>query len=198
MILAVLDSPGWKGTASDEDRRHARCRRPDAGPPDAAWGSSRRWTPWPRPGPLGHAAFPVAVAPLDAPLSSRLAGVDLVFNLTEGLDGRARRSPRWRRCRSVRPPGDRRAIRRPLALARRKDRVNALLAAAGLPVPAWALAGPTGGELESVPRHREAAGEDGSVGIHDGSVVEDPLELAAALARLPGPAWSRRSWAAGS
>jgi D-alanine-D-alanine ligase len=70
-----------------------------------------------------------------------------------------------------------------LSFARRKDRVNAALAARGLPVPAWCTA------HEIVPRSWtrypaivKPAAEDASVGITQRSVARDAAELEAALA----------------
>jgi D-alanine-D-alanine ligase len=138
-------------------------------------------------GRIGHAAFPVAAAPPLDRLLSRLAGVDLVFNLAEGLGGRAEEEPRLAALLELsgRPvtgaPGE------VLALCRRKDRVNALLSALAVPVPAWTVAGPgERPEWRVFPAIVKPAGEDGSVGIDERSVVEDGLELAAALDRAAG------------
>lgn len=140
-------------------------------------------------GELGHAAFPVAVGrPLERALP-RLAAVDRVFNLVEGLGGQSEHEPRMAALQELagRPMTGARSDT--LTLARRKDRVNALLAAAGLPVPEWVLAGPdTATRWRTYPAIVKPAGEDGSVGIHERSVVDDALELRAALARTPAPA----------
>lgn len=65
-----------------------------------------------------------------------------------------------------------------LALCRRKDRVSAVLAAAGVPIP-----------LERVfPCIVKPADEDGSAGIDTASICEDETQLAVALGRLPGTA----------
>jgi D-alanine-D-alanine ligase len=67
--------------------------------------------------------------------------------------------------------------------------VNAILHAHGLPIPAWAVAGEdTADDWTTFPAIVKPAGEDGSVGIHEASVVEDALELRAALQRTPAPA----------
>jgi D-alanine-D-alanine ligase len=74
-----------------------------------------------------------------------------------------------------------------LALCRRKDRVNALLEARGLPVPAWTVA--RRGERpdwSTFPAIVKPVGEDGSVGIDERSVVDDPFELNGALERARG------------
>jgi D-alanine-D-alanine ligase len=65
-----------------------------------------------------------------------------------------------------------------LGLCRRKDRVNALLAAAGVPVPGQ------GG----FPCIVKPADEDGSAGIHAGSVCESREQLAEALGSISGEA----------
>ena len=132
----------------------------------------------------GHAAFPIAAcAPLDRFLG-RLAAADLVFNLVESLDGRAEDEPRVAALMelSTRPVTG--AASETLALCRRKDRVNALLGARGLPIPAWTLV-PEGAVTawNEFPAIVKPAGEDGSVGISESSVVEDALELRAALDR---------------
>jgi len=64
-----------------------------------------------------------------------------------------------------------------LALCRRKDRTNAVLASAGVPVP------PTG----VFPCILKPADEDGSAGIHADSICADPETLARARARVSGP-----------
>jgi D-alanine-D-alanine ligase len=65
-----------------------------------------------------------------------------------------------------------------LALCRRKDRANAVLAAAGVPVPRSGV----------FPCIVKPADEDGSAGIFAESVCDTPEALARARARLPGPA----------
>jgi D-alanine-D-alanine ligase len=65
-----------------------------------------------------------------------------------------------------------------LALCRRKDRTNAVLAAAGVPVPRTGV----------FPCIVKPADEDGSAGIDAGSICEDATAVARAQARLAGPA----------
>lgn len=65
-----------------------------------------------------------------------------------------------------------------LALCRRKDRTNAVLAAAGVPVPRTGV----------FPCIVKPADEDGSAGIHADSICYDPGMLERAQARLAGPA----------
>lgn len=140
-------------------------------------------------GRLGHSAFPIPVArPLERVLP-RLAAVDLVFNLVEGLEGRGAEEPRLAALQELAGRPLTGAGSDCLALGRRKDRVNALLAAEGLPVPTWALAGPTTApDWNAYPAIVKPAGEDGSVGIHDSSVVADPWALQGAIAATPAPA----------
>ena len=65
-----------------------------------------------------------------------------------------------------------------LALCRRKDRVNAVLAAAGVPVPRRGV----------FPCIVKPADEDGSAGVYADSICQDADAVARATARLPGPA----------
>lgn len=65
-----------------------------------------------------------------------------------------------------------------LALCRRKDRANAVLAVSGVPVP----------RQGRFPCIVKPAGEDGSAGIDSASVCESPEALEHAIARLSGPA----------
>lgn len=140
-------------------------------------------------GRLGYAAFPVAArAPLDRFLG-RLSGVDLVFNLVEGLEGRAEDEPRIAGLMELVGAPMTGASSDVLALCRRKDLVNALLDARGLPAPPWTLVRPGETvEWSRFPAIVKPAGEDGSVGISEASVVDDPVELRAALDRCAGDA----------
>jgi D-alanine-D-alanine ligase len=136
---------------------------------------------------IGHAAFPVAVGlPLDRFLS-RLSGVDVTFNLAEGMGGRSEDEARVAALLELTGIPFTGASSETLSLCRRKDRSNAVLQSAGLPVPLWTMA--TVGsdpDWRYFPAIVKPAGEDGSVGIHEWSVVEDRLELRAALDRLGG------------
>jgi D-alanine-D-alanine ligase len=108
---------------------------------------------------------------------------DLVFNLCESVYGQVVLEPAVAAALEL--------IRLPytgcsaetLAFARRKDRMNSALAAAGLPVPAWTTVrdriAPTA--WDRFPAIVKPAGEDASVGIHQTSVVQDSSELAAVL-----------------
>jgi D-alanine-D-alanine ligase-like ATP-grasp enzyme len=90
----------------------------------------------------GHAAFPVPFGlPLDRSLS-RLARVDLVFNLAESVGGRAEGEAAVAALLELAGVPFTGSGSETLALCRRKDRTNSILAAAGLPVPPWALERP--------------------------------------------------------
>jgi D-alanine-D-alanine ligase len=64
-----------------------------------------------------------------------------------------------------------------LALCRRKDRIKAVLAAAGVPVP----------PSEGFPCIVKPADQDGSAGIHPGSVCEDAAAVRRETRRIAGP-----------
>jgi D-alanine-D-alanine ligase len=64
-----------------------------------------------------------------------------------------------------------------LALCRRKDRMNAVLAAHDVPIP---------GD-KRFPLIVKPADEDGSAGMHSESICEDEVQLARAKERWPGP-----------
>lgn len=140
-------------------------------------------------GRLGHAAFPVAIGrPLERVLP-RLAAVDAIFNLVEGLDGRGEEEPRMAALQELAKRPVTGAPSATLALARRKDLVNALLAGQQLPVPEWTFATrDTPESWTAYPAIVKPLGEDGSVGIHEDSVANDPWELRAAIARAASPA----------
>jgi D-alanine-D-alanine ligase len=142
---------------------------------------------------LGHAAFPISVGPPLDRFLARLSAVDMVFNLAEGLDGRADGEPRVAALLELAGRATTGASSDTLALCRRKDRVNALLGARGLPIPPWSLLAPDrAGDWSLFPAIVKPAGEDGSVGIHEWSVADDALELTAALDRLGGEALVQR------
>jgi D-alanine-D-alanine ligase len=146
---------------------------------------------------LGHAPTPVhATGPLDTlagRLLADLAGAELLFNLAEGLDGRADGEEEVARLLEATGLPVTGAPSATLSVCRRKDRVNALLERAGVPVPAWALAKPGfAPDWSAYPAIVKPAGEDGSVGIGDDSVVADAFELGFALARLGDAALIQR------
>jgi D-alanine-D-alanine ligase len=135
----------------------------------------------------GHTTTTLPVVePLEA-LVARLGAPDLVFNLAEGLGGRADGEAEVAAALEGAEPPVTGASSHTLSLCRRKDRTNALLQARGVPVPAW-RAVPPGGRPDwaRFPAIVKPAGEDGSVGIDGASVVDDVVELNAALDRLTG------------
>ncbi len=127
---------------------------------------------------LGHVPVYVSVGErLDDWLRElRAADVALVFNLCEGVGGSSAGEVGVAAVIELLglpmtgSPAD------TLALARRKDRVNALLAAAGLPVPAWTLAERLNG-WRRFPAIVKPAAEDASVGITQASVAADDAAL---------------------
>lgn len=135
----------------------------------------------------GHATFSVPIGLRLALFLSRVTAVDLAFNLAEGVGGRSEDEARVAALLELAGIPFTGASSETLSLCRRKDRSNAVLRAAGLPVPEWAVVSSGGdGDWAGFPAIVKPAGEDGSVGIHEWSVVEDRLELRAALARLGG------------
>ncbi|MGH7555326.1 MAG: D-alanine--D-alanine ligase family protein, partial [Longimicrobiales bacterium] len=142
---------------------------------------------------LGHR--PVRV-PLGGPATRWCAAItvaqpDLVFNLCEGIDGASALEPHVAAFVELLGLPFTGSSGETLALARRKDRVNALLAARDVPVPEWTVvaAGDALPAWNRFPAIVKPAGEDGSVGITQQSVARDPAELADAIAapRSIGP-----------
>lgn len=131
---------------------------------------------------LGHVPVRIPVTPaLEAWIDElRRSRAELVFNLCEGVGGVSGAEvnvaaviellglPR------TGSPSD------TLALARRKDRVNALLSTAGLPVPAWTLA-ERSQAWRRYPAIVKPAAEDASVGITQASVAADDIALRRAI-----------------
>ena len=112
---------------------------------------------------------------------------DLVFNLCEGVGGLAALEPAAAGVLDLLRIPYTGCSTETLAFARRKDRVNASLAAAGLPVPAWTQ--PRDGGVPAgwrrYPSIVKPAGEDASIGIHQASVVRDAAELKSVLRASP-------------
>lgn len=145
-------------------------------------------------GAVGHNTARVPVGERLAVWCARLedARADLVFNLCEGVNGSSAREANAAavvELLGLPMTGSNSAT---LALCRRKDHVNAILARAGLNVPAWRVIepGPATPEWGHYPAIVKPAAEDASIGITQSSVVADAYELAAALAqaRVYGPA----------
>ncbi len=132
---------------------------------------------------LGHAPVRVAVTASLSGWVSTLAvsGAELVFNLCEGVGGDSALEVHAAgvvEMLGIRMTGNRAET---LALARRKDRVNALLAAAGLPVPAWTSADRLNG-WHRFPAIVKPAAEDASVGITQDSIAADDAKLRSLVA----------------
>jgi D-alanine-D-alanine ligase len=102
---------------------------------------------------------------------------DVVFNLCEAPLGRPELEPHvaalleWAGVRFTGSGSE------TLALCRRKDRVGAVLAAAGVPIPRGC----------GFPCIVKPADQDGSAGIDHDSICEDDAAVARACARLSGP-----------
>lgn len=136
---------------------------------------------------LGHEAREI---PVDRPDGAWLEALDrlaplIVFNLCEGVGGHSENEA------FVAAAVERMGFpltgssAATLELARRKDRVNALLAAAEIPVPTWVAVEdqePTPAWAD-YPAIVKPAGEDGSVGISQASVARTATQLAAVVAR---------------
>ncbi len=127
---------------------------------------------------LGHRPIPVAVTASLTGWVSTLAvsGAELVFNLCEGVGGNSAlevHAAAVVELMGLPMTGNRAET---LALARRKDRVNALLAEAGVPVPAWTRADRLNG-WHRFPAIVKPAAEDASVGITQDSIAPDAATL---------------------
>jgi D-alanine-D-alanine ligase len=138
---------------------------------------------------------------------------DVVFNLCEGVDGSSARESGVAAVVELLGIPMTGSGSETLSLARRKDRVNAVLGAAGLAVPAWRCAAANVGAGQDMgvthdlhgghqtahescadwshfPAIVKPAGEDGSVGIRQSSVVRDVDALSTVVAELDDPcAW---------
>src|SRR5262245_28916872 len=111
------------------------------------------------------------------------AAPDLVFNLYEGVGGDSANEVRVAgivELLGLRMTG---CTSETLGLARRKDRVNALLRQSGLPVPDWASVQVSGRKLywDKFPAIVKPLAEDASIGITQDSVVRNRRELARAI-----------------
>jgi len=109
----------------------------------------------------------------------------VVFNLCEGIAGRSELEPHFAAVVELLGIAITGSGAATLALARRKDRVNAILDAASQPVPAWTLVpnGHAPGGWTHYPAIVKPAAEDGSVGMDAGSVARSLPELERAIAR---------------
>lgn len=116
----------------------------------------------------------------------RSSDVDLIFNLCEGVAGDGIGEFRVSAAAELLGIPITGCAADVLSLALRKDRVNGLLAARGLPVPEWTLA-ETGGSLPKwsvFPAIVKPAAQDGSLGIDEKAVVRDAGQLEARLEEL--------------
>jgi D-alanine-D-alanine ligase len=134
---------------------------------------------------LGHSPIWIPVPPHTNSWIELLthSSPDIVFNLYEGVGVD---SAHELRVASVVELLDLRMTGCPaetLALARRKDRVNALLRDAGLPVPEWASVQVDRRKLywDLFPAIVKPAAEDASIGITQQSVARNRRELARAI-----------------
>ncbi len=131
---------------------------------------------------LGHAPVRVAVTPRLEEWVRALndVHVELVFNLCEGAAGASAGEVRVAAVVELLGLPMTGSGTETIALARRKDRVNALLAADRLPVPAWAPAEHASG-WRRFPAIVKPAAEDASVGITQLSIASDERTLMHAL-----------------
>jgi D-alanine-D-alanine ligase len=135
---------------------------------------------------LGHSTVRIAVGNHPDAWTLKLAdaGVELVFNLCEGAAGRSEHEFRVAAMVEMLGLPMTGSGSETLALGRRKDRVNAILADAGMPIPEWALVrrGAAPREWRTFPAIVKPAAEDASVGITQRSIARDARSLEHALA----------------
>jgi D-alanine-D-alanine ligase len=114
----------------------------------------------------------------------RGATPDVVFNLCEGVRGDAAFEAPVIAALELLGVAHTGSSAWTAALCLRKPATNAVLAAAGLPVPPWALLG-VGARAPDVgwPAIVKPAAEDASLGVEQGAVVADAAALAAQLER---------------
>jgi D-alanine-D-alanine ligase len=134
---------------------------------------------------LGHTPVWIPVPPRVDSWVDLLAhsNIDLVFNLYEGVGGDCANETRVAgivELLGLRMTG---CNSETLGLARRKDRVNELLRANGMPVPAWASVVVKRRRLywDKFPAIVKPAAEDASIGITQRSVARNRRELAKAI-----------------
>jgi D-alanine-D-alanine ligase len=134
---------------------------------------------------LGHTPLWIPVQPRVDSWIDLLAhsSVDVVFNLYEGIGGDSTNEVRVAgivELMGMRMTG---CNAETLGLARRKDRVNALLRNAGMPVPDWATVEVKRRKLywDKFPAIVKPSAEDASIGITQRSVAKNRRELAKAI-----------------
>jgi D-alanine-D-alanine ligase len=138
----------------------------------------------------GHAVSRLAAAPGAAWVGAlRAARPALVFNLCEGVAGDARYEAPVAGALELLGVPHTGSSAWTTALCQRKPAANALLAAAGLPVPEWRAvrAGDPPPAL-GFPAIVKPAAEDASLGIEQGAVVRDAAGLAGRV-REAGARW---------
>lgn len=134
---------------------------------------------------LGHTPVWIPVSPhieswIDLLSQARL---DVVFNLYEGVGTDSAHEVRVASIVELLGIPMTGCSAETLGLLRRKDRVNALLRGAGLPVPDWAAITPAERKLywDKFPAIVKPAAEDASIGIHQSSVARNRRELTRAI-----------------
>ena len=133
---------------------------------------------------LGHRVWRLGAAPGGRWVEALRAGApDLVFNLCEGVGGVARHEAPVIAVLELLGVPHTGSSSWAAALCQRKPAANALLAAAGLPVPPWRAvrAGDAPPAGIGFPAIVKPAAEDASLGIEQGAVVADAAALAARL-----------------
>ena len=116
------------------------------------------------------------------------ASIDVVFNLCEGVGGDSANEVRLAGIVELLGLPMTGCTAETLGLARRKDRVNAILRDAGLPVPEWACVKVDRRKLywDKFPAIVKPAAEDASIGITQQSVARNRRELAKAIDAAEG------------
>ncbi len=111
------------------------------------------------------------------------SSIDVVFNLCEGVGGDSANEVRVAGIVELLGLKMTGCSAETLGLARRKDRVNALLRDGGLPVPDWACVKVSKRRLywDKFPAIVKPAAEDASIGITQQSVAKNRRELARAI-----------------
>ena len=141
---------------------------------------------------VDDAILALGYTPLWIPVPPRIDGwiellaassIDVVFNLCEGVGGDSANEVRVAgivELLGLRMTG---CSAETLGLARRKDRVNALLRDGGVPVPDWAMVKVSKRRLywDKFPAIVKPAAEDASIGITQQSVAKNRRELAKAI-----------------
>lgn len=143
-------------------------------------------------GELGHFAWRVSLGGGAAALQRALAALlaappDLVFNLCESVNGAGDGEARVIAALELAGIPVTGAPAEVITLARRKDRVAAVLSAHGVPTPPGVTVADTAPpEWTSYPCIVKPSGADGSVGITQASVARDASGLATAVAAARG------------